>query len=82
MKPTSNFSSRQCKMHVSFHSPVFPDFWTPEPNELAEVIHQSFIYGALSSNFGLDTSSPHRGFGLFLVLPYEILKYCVVKMTL
>jgi len=64
-------------MHVSFHSPVFPDFWRPEPNELAEVvIHQSFIYGALSSNFGLHTSYPHRGFELFLFLglPYEILK--------
>jgi hypothetical protein len=64
---------------------MFPDFWTPEPNGLAEVvIHQSFIYEALGSNFGLDTSYPHRGFVLFLFLGLsdEILKYCVVKMAL
>jgi hypothetical protein len=64
---------------------MFPNFWTPEPIGLAEVvIHQSFIYEALGSNFGLDTNCPHRGFVLFLFLglPYEILKYCVVKMAL
>jgi len=47
VKPTSNFSSIQCQMHVSVHYSLFPDFWTPEPNELTEVvIHQSFIYEA------------------------------------
>lgn len=72
-------------MHVSFHSPMCPDFWTPEPNGLAEVvILQAFIYEALGSNFVLDTSCPHRGSLLFLLLglPYEILKYCVVKKAL
>jgi hypothetical protein len=42
------------------------------------VIHQACIYEVFCSNFELDTSYQHRGF-LFLVFPYDILKYHVVK---
>jgi len=60
--PSSSETNKQLFSHsvsnacfISF--PWFPDFWTPEPNGLAEVvIHQSFIYEALGSNVGLDTS--------------------------